>query len=291
MSAAPIQDVSDTARWVAHFRALESERPDALFRDRHARRLAGDRGQAIAERLPRGPLAWALAVRTRVFDELVLDEVQGGTRVVLNLAAGLDARPYRLQLPADLRWIEVDLPGIIQHKNEILAGERPSCEVERVPLDLADRAARRALLARVGSEAARVLVVTEGLLVYLDDAEVASLAADLHRAFPEGVWLIDNVAPTILARHRRMWGRTLRPANAEMKFAPAEGLAFFESRGWAPRVTRSLLDEARRLRREMPLAPIMRFFASLIPGRQETYRNAVVYALLERVEGGTSRPD
>jgi methyltransferase (TIGR00027 family) len=283
MNAAPIQDVSDTARWVAHFRALESERPDALFRDRHARRLAGDRGRIIAERMPKGPLAWSLAVRTKVFDELVLDAVRGGARVVLNLAAGLDARPYRLALPADLRWIEVDLPGIIEWKNEALAGERPACEVERVPLDLADRAARNALFARVSSGAARVLVVTEGLLVYLDEAEVASLAGDLHRAFPDSAWVIDNVAPIILARHRRMWGRTLRPANAEMKFAPAEGLAFFGARGWKPRVTRSLLEEARRLGREMPLAPIMRFFASLIPGRQETYRKAVTYSLLDRV--------
>ncbi len=29
MTTAPIADVSDTARWVAYFRALESERTDA----------------------------------------------------------------------------------------------------------------------------------------------------------------------------------------------------------------------------------------------------------------------
>ena len=98
-AGAPLGDVSDTARWVAYFRALESARPDALFRDPLARRLAGDRGRAIAETLPIGPLSWSLAVRTRVFDELILDAVHGGVRVVLNLAAGLDARPYRLPPP------------------------------------------------------------------------------------------------------------------------------------------------------------------------------------------------
>ncbi len=102
MSAVPLDDVSDTARWVAYFRALESERPDALFQDRHARRLAGERGRAIAEGLAKGPLSWSIAIRTKVFDELILEAVEvRGARTVVNLAAGLDARPYRLPLPAD----------------------------------------------------------------------------------------------------------------------------------------------------------------------------------------------
>jgi O-methyltransferase involved in polyketide biosynthesis len=71
-----MEDVSDTARWVAFHLALESERPDALFVDPFARRLAGERGRRIAEGMPTVPgahpgprgLAWALAVRTKVFD-------------------------------------------------------------------------------------------------------------------------------------------------------------------------------------------------------------------------------
>ena len=48
-SASPIRNVSDTARWVAIYRAMESERPDALFHDPFARRLGGERGEAIAK--------------------------------------------------------------------------------------------------------------------------------------------------------------------------------------------------------------------------------------------------
>ena len=50
----PIRNVSDTALWVAIYRAMESERPDALFQDPYARRLGGERGQAIVEALPCG---------------------------------------------------------------------------------------------------------------------------------------------------------------------------------------------------------------------------------------------
>src|SRR5262249_23317383 len=49
-----IRNVSDTARWAAHYRALETERRDALFRDPLAARLAGERGRAIAKAMPRG---------------------------------------------------------------------------------------------------------------------------------------------------------------------------------------------------------------------------------------------
>ena len=68
-----IQHVSDTARWVALYRAMESERPDALFHDPYARRLAGPRGERIVDTMPKGrSWAWPMIVRTAVMDELIL---------------------------------------------------------------------------------------------------------------------------------------------------------------------------------------------------------------------------
>src|SRR6185369_17641435 len=48
MAAPLVSNVSDTARWVATYRAQETARPDALFKDPFAERLAGERGRAIA---------------------------------------------------------------------------------------------------------------------------------------------------------------------------------------------------------------------------------------------------
>ena len=177
-----IENVSDTARWVAFYRAMESERPDALFRYPWARKLAGERGSAIVRHIPRAEaMAWALIVRTQVFDELILRAVRrDGVDLVLNLAAGFDTRPYRLPLPPSLHWIEVDLPELLAHKETEMAGERPVCELERVRLDLADHEARRALFDRVDRMGKRVMVVSEGLLLYLTPQQVAPLATDLH---------------------------------------------------------------------------------------------------------------
>ncbi len=109
-----------------------------------------------------------MIVRTAVMDEIVMRLVkEQGVDTVLNLAAGLDARAYRLDLPSQLHWIDVDLEGILSYKEAALAGETPRCRVEFVRADMTDQAARRALFQRVGAGAKRALVISEGLLVYL----------------------------------------------------------------------------------------------------------------------------
>ena len=82
-----------------------------------------------------------------LFHYFINQELRQGVDLVLNLAAGLDARPYRLQLPPSLEWIEVDLPEILAYKEGILANEKATCALERVRLNLADGDARRTLFA------------------------------------------------------------------------------------------------------------------------------------------------
>src|ERR1700731_4388277 len=67
-----IRNVSDTARWVAVYRARETERPDALFRDPFARRLAGERGEQIARSKPLGrDNDWSMITRTWLGDQFI----------------------------------------------------------------------------------------------------------------------------------------------------------------------------------------------------------------------------
>jgi methyltransferase (TIGR00027 family) len=111
-SAPLIRNISDTARWVAVYRARETQRPDAIFRDPFARRLAGERGEQIAQSMPLGGNNdWSMITRTYLIDQFVATRVAQGLDMVVNLAAGLDSRPYRMPLPASLQWVEVDLQG------------------------------------------------------------------------------------------------------------------------------------------------------------------------------------
>jgi methyltransferase (TIGR00027 family) len=290
-SAAPLfEDVSDTARWVAYLRALETERPDALFRDPFAKRLAGDRGRRLAEGMPdapgaeRGPRGFAsiLAVRTKVFDELILDGIRStDADAVLNLAAGLDARPYRLALPSSLVWIEADHAAMLDAKTPLLASETPACRVERISVDLADERARRELLDRIASSHSRVVVMTEGLLVYLNESVVRSLAAELRARGSVRRWILEAVAPDVLKRNMDAWGHVLRPANAEWKFAHEDGLDFYRALGWSPVVARPFFEEARRLGRSVQYDWVLRAMSFASGVLRKRLGNMVVYGAIQ----------
>jgi methyltransferase (TIGR00027 family) len=280
-----IEHISDTARWVAFYRAMETERSDAVFRDPFAARLAGEKGQAIVDSMKRGrAVAWAMIVRTAVFDEIILERVRGaGVDLVLNLAAGLDARAWRMPLPPTLRWVDVDLPDILDYKTEMLRGEKPVCRYEAIPVDLRDEAKRRALFAQLGAESQRTLVVTEGLLIYLTPEQVGALASDLHASPSFHWWLIDIAHPKLLEIMRKYWGSNVQ-SNAPFQFAPAESTKFFEPFGWRETVFRPSMEEAQRLKREMRMMWFFRFLGRFRSKQvKEEFRRFSGCALLERI--------
>jgi methyltransferase (TIGR00027 family) len=279
-----LRNVSDTALWVAQYRVMESARPDAIFRDPLAKKLVGERGEAIVREMKVGDFAWPMIVRTAVMDEIILRSIaQEGVDRVLNLAAGLDARPYRLPLPKSLRWIDADLPDMIAFKEERLAGERPVCALERVAADLTDERARRSLFARAADGASAVLVVTEGLLGYLAPEQVAALAEDLHREPSMRQWLIDIASPRLKKMLDRRVGKHVGAANAPFRFAPAEGTRFFEAHGWREREFRSTFEEGLRLDRKPKMAWLFQLLGRMgSPAKREEMRRMGGIVLLER---------
>ena len=259
MAETLVSNVSDTARWVAVYRAWESARPDALFSDPYAARLAGEHGTAIAAKVPRQARSgWPMIIRTKVMDDLILASIVEGCDCVLNLAAGFDTRPYRLSLPSALPWIEADLPAMVAEKERLLADAKPVCRLSREKVDLADPAQLAQFLDRALSGVRQALVVTEGLLVYLGDDGVRELARNLAARAAIRWWILDQASPAILKMMQRGMGNQL--SNAPLKFAPVEGVAFFEAVGWQARDIRSVLHEAARLRR-VPF--LFRLFARL----------------------------
>lgn len=245
-----IRHISDTARWAAVYRARESERPDALFRDPFARRMAGKRGEEIAASLPfHEKNSWSWVTRTWLFDEFIKTKLGEGADAVVNLAAGLDARPYRMALPARLKWFEVDLPEILDYKEEILGAEKPVCTLERIRMDLADVSARRALFERIGSVASKVLVLSEGLIIYLTTEEAGALAEDLARPRSFQSWATDLASPGLLRMMQKQTHKQFAEGVTPLKFAPEDGPQFFTRHGWRPAEARSMLKSARKLKR------------------------------------------
>jgi methyltransferase (TIGR00027 family) len=275
-----IRNVSDTALWVAVYRARESERPDALFSDPYARKLAGDRGEEIARsmRFSKGSQDWPYVARTVRVDQIIAEHVKQGGDMVINLAAGLDTRPYCMDLPPALKWVEVDLPAMIDYKEDVLRNEKPNCVLERVRLDLGDVAARQDLFRRLGSENKNALVVSEGLLVYLTRDEVLALSRDVAAQPSFRNWAIDLCSPGLLKMLQKNLGSALDQAGSPLKFGPEEGPDFFAASGWKAVEVYSVLKTAAESKR---LPFFLRVFA-LLPDRDGRNQGS-------RVWGGVCR--
>ena len=267
-----MNNISATAHLVAMYRALESECPDALFHDPFARRLAGGEGALLVELL--GGIqqgTTVMAIRTCVIDTMIMHLLESGkVDTILNLGAGLDTRPYRLNLPASLRWIEIDLPAILNYKAQKLEGEHSTCRVERIGLDLMDTDARKAVFTQVNASTNQVIVLTEGLLPYLNEAQVASLALDLQQHCNFRWWLFELASALILqaaqkSKQQQLFDQYFAHGKPTFLFAPAQGADFFQPYGWTLNEFRSLWSEACRLKRQAQLFRFsgfpMRWFA------------------------------
>lgn len=279
--------VSETAFLVAMYRAIETERPDALFRDPLARLLAG--GQGALQSAVLGPMQQgvnAIAIRTHVMDNLIERLVRSaGIDGILNLAAGLDARPYRLPLPSTLRWIEVDLLEVLTYKTQKLQGQQAHCILERVSLDLR-LPQRNDLFSKTNAAAEHCLVITEGLLGYLSPEEVAALATDLHYQPNFRWWLLELLPP--LQQTRKSYGRKLfdqyfTGGTEAFRFAPKDGAAFFERYGWRAVEVRSVWKESRRLKRGVRAAWLWEWILKVFARKQWRALNSSGIVLLERI--------
>ena len=246
-----INNVSDTALWIAAFRALESERPDAVFKDTLARKLAGKKGFQMVEATPiKKHMAFAMTTRTTGIDRLVNVAIERGIDTVINLGAGLDTRPYRMLLPVNLRWVEVDFPNMIEYKSKLLENDIPACHLQRLAVDLSNDEERKVLFTRLGAETKRALIITEGVVGYLSNEQGARLSKDIFAVPTFHYWIMDYHGG--LRRHRRAGVLKKMLSKAPLQFDVEDPIAYFTNHGWKVHDNIYLLDEGDRIGRKMP---------------------------------------
>jgi methyltransferase (TIGR00027 family) len=185
--------VGATATMVAANRALASQA--GLIDDPFAAPLVRAVGIDVYTRLVNGEIpvtdehefdparmGRGMAVRTRFYDDFFLGATRGGIRQAVILAAGLDARAYRLPWPQGTVLYEVDLPDVIEFKTSTLRdlGAEPTVERRTVAVDLRDDWPA-ALRAAGFDPQAPSAWSAEGLVVYLppeaQDALFGSITA------------------------------------------------------------------------------------------------------------------
>lgn len=210
--------VAFTCRYTAGLRAVENERAaEPIVRDNIAKHLAGPKGLELArdewDRLSdmQGPgKHLRVPARTRIIDDKLSSIVQSlsgqGKLQVVSLGAGMDTRPWRLELSGDVSWFDVDQPTTVSLKQKLLAdakvattsaanSENPAFPLlysswTPIPLDLSKTNMTDALLTAGFDSSCLTVWVAEALLYYLHIPEACDLLKTLAKLSSPGSFLI-----------------------------------------------------------------------------------------------------
>jgi methyltransferase (TIGR00027 family) len=227
-------------------------------------------------------IGWVIAVRTCTIDAYIETAIQDGCDVVVNLGAGLDTRPYRMNLPEGLRWIEVDFPETIAFKEQRVGKETPHCQLQRVALDLSHVPRRQALLDDIHASCKKALILTEGLVPYLSVADVSVFTEDLRARPRFAYWVLEYCSPHF--KRVTPWaGDPDLLRKSPFIFEPEGWHDFFAQRGWSVKEMRYLEDEGARLQRYPRNTWREKLRHALrSPKERAIIRESFGYALLER---------
>ncbi|MCI2422455.1 class I SAM-dependent methyltransferase [Saccharopolyspora sp. K220] len=181
--------VQSTMLVTLYLRALDSREQDSILGDHAAAEAVGRIDYDWAKLAQPGMASnrFLVALRAKQFDDWAADFLRRNPdATVLQLGCGLDSRAFRLDLPSGVRWFDVDLPDVIELRRELY----PESEGYRT---IGASVTDPAWLAEIPADQP-VLIIAEGLLMYLPTSEVEALLRRLTDHFRTGELIFDGVA-------------------------------------------------------------------------------------------------
>ncbi len=244
-----------TSRWTAAGRARESARADRLFDDPLAAVLAGAEGFALLDQLAvPGRDNPTFAVRTRFFDDMLIDAVDRGICQVVLVAAGMDARAFRLSWPDRTVLYELDRPEVLAAKQQALDHEQAAPRCTRIPVDcdLTDRWAPPLLAAGYQPDQPAV-ILAQGLLMYLTEPDVHRLLDQITRLSCAGGVFGADLPSRASLQHPWMaeWLARLAARGMPWQFGSDDPASLLAAHGWQPHIA-EFTAVAQRLGRYHP---------------------------------------
>jgi methyltransferase (TIGR00027 family) len=207
--------VGATATMVATGRAMATKDPRGLINDPFAEPLVRAVGVDFFTKMMDGELDLdaienatpvrmqsmidGMAVRTKYFDDYLINATDAGVRQVVILASGLDSRAYRLPWPAATVVYEIDQPQVIEFKTTTMAGigAEPRATQRTIAIDL--RADWPAALQVAGLDTtAPTAWLAEGLLIYLPPEAQDRLFDNITALSVPGSMIATEFVPGIL---------------------------------------------------------------------------------------------
>jgi methyltransferase (TIGR00027 family) len=221
--------VSDTAFLTCGARAEDAAKARPICGDSYASLFMTEHGKQVFEKFGDDdrPLA-SLVARHRLIDDLLRARIaaNGATSVVI-IGAGFDTRAFRL---GGGNWTEIDEPQVIDLKNRTLPAERAGHPLQRIAIDFSNEA----LAAKLPSVApgSPVVVVMEGIFIYLSEEQIAANLRALRQAYPGHTLICDLNTRRFMERHGQNLTRQIEALGATLKYIVDDPSALFVQHGY-----------------------------------------------------------
>jgi methyltransferase (TIGR00027 family) len=193
-----MKPISNTAFYCCGVRMEDAERAHPICGDMYAKVFMDERGFQIYDFFKTETNSnLSIIARHRIIDDMLRQVLAvDPDQLVMTIGAGFDSRPYRL---GGGRWVELDEPQVVAHKDARLPVSDCSNPLSRVPIDfLLDPLEEK--LAPFASSAPVVFVV-EGVFIYLDEAQTRKLFEVLHALFPKHTLICDLVTRQLIEQY------------------------------------------------------------------------------------------
>lgn len=249
--------VSPTAFYCGGVRMVDAQNPVPVVGDRHAATLMGEDGRKIFSAFERFTNQNGSNVtRHRILDDMLRDRFKGQPqRLTVLLGAGLDSRAFRL---GSGTWVELDEAPIIARKERLLPASTCPMPLKRIPIDFANDSLEEKLAPFATN--ARMSVVMEGVLMYLDEPTIRRTCGVLKKLFPNHTLLCDVMSEKFFRRYGQEIHAEIERLGARFTWTPKHPAALFASLGYRESSRVSIPLRAAEYRAISARAWMMRWF-------------------------------
>jgi methyltransferase (TIGR00027 family) len=244
-----MKPISQTAFYCCGVRMQDAELDKPVCGDVYAKTFMNEDGLRILEQFKdeTHPNTSNVA-RHRAIDDILRDELRANPNLtVIIIGAGFDSRAYRLKGGT---WVELDEPQVIAYKDERLPVSRCENKLTRIAIDFSTDSLEQKLHDFAGR--APVVVVIEGVFMYLDDDTIRQLLQTLRRLFPQHKLVCDLMTKSFFKRYGRTIREKLGGLGATINVYTNDPTEVFrksgyELKGWFSIIVKSLEYQSKRV--------------------------------------------
>ncbi len=208
-----VTGVPETMIQTLYARAKESMKPNSTIKDDMAAEIVSQLDYDFSNADKDSAMSSGVIARTIVLDEMVGQYLTKHPKtVVVNIACGMDTRCYRMK-GKYLRWYNVDLPETMEVRERFLTEDGPIYQIAKSAMDAS-------YIDDITYEGEDVLVVIEGLSMYLKEADIRQILAIIDQAFPKAMVLIEVMSPFVVKHIKE---KSIEGSNAKFTWGIKNG--------------------------------------------------------------------